>query len=117
MSALDNLMLDVVRVREDFPILERRVHGDVPLIYLDSAATSQTPTAVIDAMSDYYRKTNANIHRGLHTLADEATAAFEGTREKVRSFINARLTREVIFTRGTSTLFSDENIMKCSLTP
>ena len=102
MSALDNLMLDVVRVREDFPILERRVHGDVPLIYLDSAATSQTPTAVIDAMSDYYRKTNANIHRGLHTLADEATAAFEGTREKVRSFINARLTREVIFTRGTT---------------
>ncbi|WP_405281039.1 cysteine desulfurase [Cobetia sp. Ld8] len=102
MSALDNLMLDVVRVREDFPILERRVHGDVPLIYLDSAATSQTPTAVIDAMSDYYRKTNANIHRGLHTLADEATAAFEGTREKVRNFINARLTREVIFTRGTT---------------
>lgn len=102
MSALDNLMLDVVRVREDFPILERRVHGDVPLIYLDSAATSQTPTAVIDAMSDYYRKTNANIHRGLHTLADEATAAFEGTREKVRSFLNARLTREVIFTRGTT---------------
>jgi len=102
MSALDNLMLDVVRVREDFPILERRVHGDVPLIYLDSAATSQTPTAVIDAMSDYYRNTNANIHRGLHTLADEATAAFEGTREKVRNFINARLTREVIFTRGTT---------------
>ncbi|MBU3006703.1 cysteine desulfurase [Cobetia amphilecti] len=102
MSALDNLMLDVVRVREDFPILERRVHGDVPLIYLDSAATSQTPTAVIDAMSDYYRTTNANIHRGLHTLADEATAAFEGTREKVRNFINARLTREVIFTRGTT---------------
>ncbi|NHH86621.1 cysteine desulfurase [Cobetia sp. MB87] len=102
MSALDNLMLDVVRVREDFPILERRVHGDVPLIYLDSAATSQTPTAVIDAMSDYYRNTNANIHRGLHSLADEATAAFEGTREKVRNFINARLTREVIFTRGTT---------------
>ncbi|MDO6788007.1 cysteine desulfurase [Cobetia marina] len=102
MSALDNLMLDVVRVREDFPILERRVHGDVPLIYLDSAATSQTPTAVIDAMSDYYRNTNANIHRGLHSLADEATAAYEGTREKVRAFINARLTREVIFTRGTT---------------
>ncbi|MCO7231917.1 MULTISPECIES: SufS family cysteine desulfurase [unclassified Cobetia] len=102
MSAIDNLMLDVVRVREDFPILERRVHGDVPLIYLDSAATSQTPTAVIDAMSDYYRSTNANIHRGLHSLADEATAAYEGAREKVRAFINARLTREVIFTRGTT---------------
>ncbi|TVU73585.1 cysteine desulfurase [Cobetia crustatorum] len=102
MSALDNLMLDVVRVREDFPILERRVHGDVPLIYLDSAATSQTPTAVIDAMSAYYRTINSNIHRGLHSLADEATAAYEGSREKVRNFINARLTREIIFTRGTT---------------
>ncbi|QEM82372.2 cysteine desulfurase [Halomonas binhaiensis] len=93
--------MDVARVRQDFPILEREVHGK-PLVYLDNAATSQTPLAVIEAFDDYYRRINANIHRGLHTLADEATAAYEGSREIVRDFLNAAETREIIFTRGTT---------------
>ncbi|XKE47474.1 cysteine desulfurase [Halomonas organivorans] len=93
--------MDVVRVRRDFPILDREVHGK-PLVYLDNAATSQTPRQVIEVFDDYYGRYNANIHRGLHTLADEATAAFEGTRETVRSFLNAAETREIVFTRGTT---------------
>nr|WP_297458022.1 cysteine desulfurase [uncultured Halomonas sp.] len=101
MTAMTDLTLDVVRVRRDFPILEREVHGK-PLVYLDNAATSQTPRQVIETLDDYYRRYNANIHRGLHTLADEATAAFEGTRETVRAFINAHDRREVVFTRGTT---------------
>jgi len=101
MNAFAETMLDVARVRRDFPILEREVHGK-PLIYLDNAATSQTPTAVIDTLDDYYRRYNANIHRGLHTLADEATAAYEGTREKVRAWLGAASHREIVFTRGTT---------------
>lgn len=101
MTAMTDLTLDVVRVRRDFPILEREVHGK-PLVYLDNAATSQTPHQVIETLDDYYRRYNANIHRGLHTLADEATAAFEGTRETVRGFINAHDRREIVFTRGTT---------------
>ncbi|GGX95263.1 cysteine desulfurase [Litchfieldella qijiaojingensis] len=101
MTALKELTLDVVKVRADFPILERKVHG-YPLIYLDNAATSQTPRQVIATFDDYYRRYNANIHRGLHTLADEATAAYEGTRETVRAFLNARERREIVFTRGTT---------------
>ncbi|WP_280539091.1 cysteine desulfurase [Chromohalobacter sp. 11-W] len=101
MNAFAETMLDVARVRSDFPILEREVHGK-PLIYLDNAATSQTPTAVIDTLDDYYRRYNANIHRGLHTLADEATAAYEGTREKVRAWLGAASHREIVFTRGTT---------------
>ncbi|MGO2132070.1 MAG: aminotransferase class V-fold PLP-dependent enzyme [Halomonas sp.] len=101
MADFSDLLLDVARVRKDFPILEREVHGK-PLVYLDNAATSQTPVQVIEVFDDYYRRLNANIHRGLHTLADEATAAFEGTREIVREFINAADSREVIFTRGTT---------------
>ncbi|KXS38706.1 MAG: cysteine desulfurase / selenocysteine lyase [Halomonadaceae bacterium T82-2] len=101
MTAMTDLTLDVVRVRRDFPILERRVHGH-PLIYLDNAATSQTPRQVIETLDHYYRHYNANIHRGLHTLADEATAAYEATRETVRGFIGARETREIVFTRGTT---------------
>ncbi|MCE7518914.1 cysteine desulfurase [Halomonas profundus] len=92
---------DVMRLRQDFPVLAREVHGK-PLIYLDNAATSQTPQQVIDVFSDYYSRYNANIHRGLHTLADEATAAFEGTRHRVKAFLNAEDARQIIFTRGTT---------------
>ena len=99
--SLDIPALDVAGIRAQFPILERQVHGR-PLIYLDNAATSQTPLPVIDAFRDYYSRYNANIHRGLHTLADEATAAYEATRETVRRFINAADQREIVFTRGTT---------------
>ncbi|MFP4136845.1 MAG: SufS family cysteine desulfurase [Halomonas sp.] len=93
--------LDVAAIRADFPILSRQVHGR-PLVYLDNAATSQSPRQVIAAFDAYYGGYNANIHRGLHTLADEATAAFEGTRESVRGFLNAADHREIVFTRGTT---------------
>ncbi|MCE8001257.1 aminotransferase class V-fold PLP-dependent enzyme [Billgrantia ethanolica] len=98
---LDTPALDVAGIRAQFPILERQVHGR-PLIYFDNAATSQTPLAVIETFRDYYSRYNANIHRGLHTLADEATAAYEATRETVRSFLNAADRREIVFTRGTT---------------
>jgi len=88
--------------RADFPILAREVRPGVPLIYLDSAATSQKPLAVIEAMDQYYRHSNANVHRGIHALAEEATALYEGGREKVRRFINAASVKEVIFTRNTT---------------
>ena len=101
MTAITDLTLDLAAVRRDFPILDREVHGR-PLIYLDNAATSQTPVAVIDSLSDYYRRYNANIHRGLHTLADEATAAFEGVRTTVQRHLNAFEPREIVFTRGTT---------------
>ncbi|MFM2288260.1 MAG: hypothetical protein RL684_1403 [Pseudomonadota bacterium] len=93
--------LDAVRVRADFPILARSVHGR-PLAYLDSAASSQQPRVVIEAVSRYAEQTHANVHRGVHLLSQQATDAFEGARERVRAFINARSTREVIFTRGTT---------------
>ena len=93
--------LNVDTLRADFPILQREVNGH-PLVYLDNAATTQKPQAVIDALVDYYSNTNANIHRGLHTLAEEATAAYEGVRAKTAAFINAASTREVIFTRNTT---------------
>ena len=92
---------DVARIREEFPVLQRKVHGK-PLVYLDNAATSQVPREVIDVFADYYGRYNANIHRGLHTLADEATAAFEGARKTVKAFINAQTSRQIIFTRGTT---------------
>jgi cysteine desulfurase / selenocysteine lyase len=94
-------MLDVDRIRADFPILRREVHGK-PLVYLDNAATSQKPEAVIQAMDDYYRRYNANIHRGVHTLAEEATAAYENARRKVARFINASTPREIVFLRNTT---------------
>ena len=94
-------MFDVELIRKDFPILQRTVHGK-PLVYLDNAATSQKPHAVIDALVEYYERYNANIHRGLHTLAEESTARYEGTREKVRRFINAPTVESVIFTRNTT---------------
>lgn len=88
-------------VRADFPILERTVNGK-PLAYLDSSATTQKPIQVIDAVSDYYRRYNSNVHRGAHTLGDEATAGYEGARAKVAAFIGASSPDEVIFTRGTT---------------
>ena len=93
--------LDIDSIRKQFPILHRLVKGK-PLVYLDNAATSQKPQVVIDALTDYYSGYNANIHRGIHTLAEEATAAFEDTRETVKNFIGASLTEEIIFTRGTT---------------
>ncbi|MFQ5615892.1 MAG: cysteine desulfurase [Anaerolineales bacterium] len=94
--------LEVARIREDFPILKREVRPGVPVVYMDSAATSQKPTQVLRAMDDFYRQQNANIHRGIHTLAEEATAAYEGARERVAKFINARSSREIIYTRNTT---------------
>ena len=90
---------DATRYRDDFPILKQSVHGK-PLVYLDNAATTQKPRQVIDRIVEYYRAENANVHRGVHYLSEKATAEFEGAREKVRSFINAASTREVIFVRG-----------------
>ena len=92
---------DAQRVRRDFPILQELVNGE-PLVYLDNAATTQKPEAVIDAIVHYYRHDNANVHRGAHTLSDRATRAFEGARETVASFLNATNSREVIWTRGTT---------------
>ncbi len=93
---------EITRLRDDFPILKREVHPGVPLVYLDSAATSQKPSGVIDTMDAYYRFSNANIHRGIHVLAEEATAKYEEGRVKVAHFIHARSEREVIFTRNTT---------------
>jgi cysteine desulfurase/selenocysteine lyase len=93
--------LDVDRVRADFPILGREVHG-VPLVYLDSAATSQKPIQVLSALDDFYRLHNANVHRGLHVLAEEATEAYESARRTLAAFINAPEAAEVIFTRGST---------------
>ena len=94
-------VLDVERVREEFPILHRTVRGK-PLVYLDSAATTQKPRHVLDALARYYAHGNANIHRGVYLLSEEATAAYDGARAKVQRFINARVSREVIFTRSST---------------
>jgi cysteine desulfurase / selenocysteine lyase len=96
------MSLDVARVRKDFPILDREVRPGVPLVYLDNAATSQKPQQVLDAMRDYYEQHNANVHRGIHTLAEEATALYEGARDKVARFINATDRREVVFTKNST---------------
>jgi cysteine desulfurase/selenocysteine lyase len=92
---------DVQRVRQDFPVLNLKVHGK-PLVYLDNGATSQKPQAVIDALSRYYSSENSNIHRGVHFLSERATAAYEGAREKLQRFINAPRLDEIIFVRGTT---------------
>jgi cysteine desulfurase/selenocysteine lyase len=92
---------DAERVRRDFPILHQQVNGH-PLVYLDNAATTQKPESVIQAMVDYYRRDNANVHRGAHALSDRATAAFEGARRKVAIFLNAPDARQILWTRGTS---------------
>jgi cysteine desulfurase/selenocysteine lyase len=93
---------EIAKIRSDFPILGRDVYPNVPLVYLDSAATSQKPASVIDAMDSYYRLMNANIHRGIHVLAEEATSNYEAARIKVGKFINAHNEREIIFTRNTT---------------
>ncbi len=93
--------LDVARIRSDFPVLARTVNGH-PLAYLDNAASSQQPSPVIDAVADYARSHHANVHRGVHTLSQEATALYEGARERVRRFINAASTAEIVFVRGTT---------------
>lgn len=94
--------LDVEVLWKDFPILDQIVN-DEPLVYLDNAATTQKPRQVLGAITDYYEKDNANVHRGVHTLAERATAAYEAARERARSFIHAASTKEVLFTRGTTT--------------
>ncbi|WP_286883117.1 cysteine desulfurase [Aneurinibacillus sp. UBA3580] len=94
--------MNAKEIRELFPILNQKVNGH-PLVYLDSAATSQKPVQVIEAVDRYYREYNSNVHRGVHTLGTLATDGYEGAREKVRTFINAKETAEVIFTRGTTT--------------
>jgi cysteine desulfurase/selenocysteine lyase len=93
--------LDITKVRKDFPILETTVYGH-PLVYLDNAATTQKPLAVLNAMDDYYRTINSNVHRGVHYLSQQATEACEASRRTVADFISARHAREVIFTRGTT---------------
>ena len=93
--------IDVERVRQDFPLLHQRVRGK-PLVYLDNAATSQKPQSVIDAVTRFYTSENANIHRGVHYLSERATDAYDQVREKVARFLNARSSREIIFTRGTT---------------
>ena len=98
---MTSMPFDVEAVRRDFPILSREIGGK-PLVYLDSAATSQKPLVVIDALSAYYSGMNANIHRGVHTLSQEATEAYEGARGKVRQLINAAEDAEIVFTRGTT---------------
>ncbi|MBO0427812.1 cysteine desulfurase [Vagococcus fluvialis] len=104
------------KIKNDFPILFQEVN-DEPLIYLDNAATSQKPKQVIDSLVHYYEHDNANVHRGVHTLAERATSSYEASREKVRNFINAKSTKEVLFTRGTTTAinwlsrsFGDANV-------
>lgn len=93
--------LDAKLIRRDFPILEERVHGR-PLVWLDNAATTQKPNAVIQRLSDFYRHENSNIHRAAHELAARATDAYESAREKSRRFLNAATTREIIFVRGAT---------------
>lgn len=89
-------------IREDFPILAREVHPGVPLVYLDSTATAQKPTQVLQAMQEYYERSNGNIHRGVHTLAEEATALYENARQKIADFIHAADASEIIYTRNTT---------------
>ena len=94
-------MIDIQKVRSDFPILHRKVNG-FPLIYFDNAATSQTPKIVIDSIVDYYSNYNANIHRGVHTLSQEATDAYEKARIKIQKHFNAAKSHEIILTSGTT---------------
>ena len=94
-------MYDINKVRQDFPILSRTVY-DKPLVYLDNAATTQKPLCVLDAMRDEYLNVNANVHRGVHYLSQQATDLHEAARETVRKFINAPKIEEIIFTRGTT---------------
>jgi cysteine desulfurase / selenocysteine lyase len=99
-------MLNVAQVRKDFPILAVEAHPGVPLVYLDSAASSQKPTAVIEAMNEYYRGYNANVHRGIHRLSEDATNAYEGARQRIADFINAPSAEQVIYTRNATEAFN-----------
>src|SRR5262245_48918890 len=93
--------LDVTTLRKEFPVLAQKVNGH-PLVYFDNAATTQKPKAVLQALADYYQGYNANIHRGVHALAEKATRAFEDTRETARQFLNAGEKEEIIFVRGVT---------------
>ncbi|MFE2107777.1 cysteine desulfurase [Kitasatospora sp. NPDC059463] len=95
-------LLDTDAIRKDFPVLQRLLHDDKQLVYLDNAATSQKPRQVLDALNAYYERHNANVHRGVHVLAEEATALYEGARDKVAAFVNAPSRDEVIFTKNAS---------------
>jgi len=94
-------MFDIVKIRAEFPILQRQINGK-PLVYFDNAATGQKPQVVIDSLNNYYQNTNANIHRGVHSLSQEATNAYENSREIIKNHFNAKHTHEIIFTRGTT---------------
>lgn len=98
----ETIPYDVAQIREDFPILHQMHHDNVPLIFLDNAASSQKPSLVIDGMRDYYERYHANVHRGIHKLSEEATEEYEQARRKIRTFLNAGNHREIIFTRGTT---------------
>jgi cysteine desulfurase/selenocysteine lyase len=100
-SQSSNTIFDVDKIRKDFPILSRIVNGK-PLIYLDNAATSQTPQQVIDVIVDYYSNYNANIHRGVHTLSQDATDKYENARQTIQQHFNAKHAHEIIFTSGTT---------------
>src|SRR3990172_2216522 len=101
MASKAKLLMNVEKVREDFPILARTVRGK-PLVYLDSAATSQKPRQVIDAVSDFFSRYNANVHRAIYELGEEATREYEGAREKVAEFVHARSPNEIVFTKSTT---------------
>ena len=98
---MTSVALDVDSVRADFPILKQQIHGR-PLVYLDSGASAQKPEVVTQAMSDYYRRDHSNVHRGVHTLSQRATAAYETVREKVCTLLNAARTSEIIYVSGTT---------------
>ena len=96
------MSLDVAAIRADFPVLDQTIHRDRPLIYFDNGASTQHPNAVIDAMADSYRRTYANVHRGIHWLSEQSSEQFEKARTAVQKFINAPHNNEVIFTAGTT---------------
>jgi cysteine desulfurase / selenocysteine lyase len=118
MTTLLGTSLDTEKIRKDFPVLERLVHGDKPLVYLDNAATSQKPRQVLDALTSYYAEHNANVHRGIHVLAEEATALYEGARDKVAAFVNAADRDEIVFTKNaTESLNLAANVMVWAAQP
>src|SRR5215472_2663795 len=110
MVTSQNTSDSIVDIRRDFPILAREVHGK-PLVYLDSTASSQKPNAVIEAMTTYYQSYNANVHRGVYEISEEATEAMEKARVKIARFIHARQSKQVIFTRNTT---ESINLVACS---
>src|SRR5690606_8102111 len=97
----DNTLLDIEKIRKDFPILQTKVYGK-PLIYLDNAATTQKPYTVLQALENYYTQYNSNVYRGVHFLSQQATEAYEEARKKIAAYINARFDHEIVFTKGTT---------------